>query len=132
MSAGEVPSGGPSATKLPSGGPSATKLPSGGKLEGRVAIVTGGGQGIGEAIVRRLASEGARVAVWDLNEAVGKAVAESVQGRFYRVDVTDAAAVEATTKLVREDLGGLHILVNNAGITRDNWITRMPVRFIMW
>ncbi len=98
-----------------------------GRLQDKVVVVTGGGQGIGEAIVRRLAEEGARVAVWDLNAERGAAVAKDVGGRFDRVDVTDAAAVAAAMDRVAAELGGPQILVNNAGIIRDNWITRMSV-----
>jgi len=64
-----------------------------GRLEGRVAVVTGGGSGIGLATVRRFAQEGARVVVGDVDAVGGKAVAEEVGGAFVSCDVTDAEQV---------------------------------------
>ena len=68
------------------------------RLSGRVAVVTGGASGIGLASVRRLASEGARVVVADLNADAGKATAEEVSGLFVPTDVTDPDAVAAFTE----------------------------------
>ncbi len=101
-----------------------------GKLDGKVALVTGGAQGIGKAIALRLAREGADVAVSDINlekaqetcreiEALGKK-ALAVGG-----SVADAKAAEAMVEKTIEGLGGLDILVNNAGITRDGVLLRM-------
>lgn len=99
-------------------------------LNGKRALVTGAGQGIGRAIALKLASLGAVVAVVDLDGDNAAAVAEEIQkaggsasGRC--LDVSDADAVAGTFKEVIDDLGGLEILVNNAGITRDNLILRM-------
>jgi len=97
----------------------------------KVAVVTGAAQGIGAATARRLAGEGAAVAVVDLSEERSQAVADELVkagGRAIGIgcDVTDAAAVEAMVARVVEELGGLHILVNNAGITRDNLLFKMP------
>ena len=75
---------------------------------GRSAVVTGGAQGIGAAIVERLQHAGARVAVWDL------------EGGGTRVDVADASAVEAATRSALRALGRIDILVNNAGIAGPN------------
>ncbi len=92
-----------------------------GRLAGKVAIVTGAGRGIGEAIARAFAREGAAVAVAEKDTRTGAAVAQDLQAQggravFVETDVTDtdsvARAVEATTR----DLGPIDILVNNAGI----------------
>ncbi len=94
-------------------------------FDGRVAVVTGGAQGIGAATARRLAGDGASVAVLDLRAGAADAVADEITAaggtaRGYACDVTDSAAVGTTIDQVAADLGGLDILVNNAGITRDN------------
>lgn len=90
------------------------------KLEGKVAIVTGGGQGIGEGIVRCLAEEGANVAIVDINGENARKVAAGVEsmGRkslAVEADVTDWEKVQAAVKKVVETLGGVDILVNNVG-----------------
>ena len=82
----------------------------------RVVIVTGGAAGIGKATARRFAEAGARVAVWDVQEgAEGIGTFQT----FQKVDVTDAAAVEAAVAEVFERWGRIDVLVNNAGILRD-------------
>lgn len=94
-------------------------------LEGRVALVTGGARGIGAATARRLHADGARVAVLDLDEAAAAHTAEQTGGIGIGCDVTDGAAVEAAVGRVVAELGGLHILVNNAGVTRDNLLFKL-------
>jgi 3-oxoacyl-[acyl-carrier protein] reductase len=99
-------------------------------LAGKVAIVTGAGQGIGRAIALGLAAAGAKVAVNSATEANSSAVAEAIRaagGEAIAV-AGDVASAEFCQKLVDETvakLGGLHILVNNAGITRDGLLMRM-------
>jgi len=85
-------------------------------LKDQVAIVTGGGQGIGEGIAQRLAAAGARVAVLDLKEDLARSVAESIGGAAVECDVASASSVEKAIGEVRRQLGPIGILVNNAGI----------------
>ncbi|MBR2666777.1 MAG: 3-oxoacyl-[Oscillospiraceae bacterium] len=101
-------------------------------LTGRVAIVTGGSRGIGAAIAVELASQGADVAViYAGNEAAAEAVCArcrdeyGVRAASYRCDVADFAAVKETVDRIKADFGTVNILVNNAGITRDNLVARM-------
>jgi len=90
-------------------------------LRGRVAVVTGGAQGIGLAIVERLAASGARVVVLDRDgEAAQRAAAEVEGASAATVDVTDSAGVDAAVAEVVAREGGLDVLVNNAGITGHN------------
>ncbi len=80
------------------------------------AVVTGGSSGLGEATARALAAAGARVAIFDLNEERGRAVAEEIGGVFCRVDVASSAEVEAAFAAARAAHGQERILVNCAGI----------------
>ncbi len=86
-------------------------------FQGKVALVTGGGAGIGEACCRRLAAGGARVAVADRDRAAAERVADELQDAIaVRVDVSDPADVDAMVAVVREQFGRLDVAVNNAGI----------------
>uniref|UniRef100_UPI0018E4D065 3-oxoacyl-ACP reductase n=1 Tax=Blastococcus atacamensis TaxID=2070508 RepID=UPI0018E4D065 len=87
------------------------------RLEGRVAVITGGGSGIGLASARRLASEGARVVVGDVDEAAGTAAAEEVGGLFVRTDVTSEAEVAALFAAAHDTYGSVDVAFNNAGIS---------------
>lgn len=101
------------------------------RFANKVAVVTGGGRGIGQEIARALAAEGAKVAVVSRSESsCGKAAAE-INADFpdsctaYAVDVADHAAVQELAKKIGEELGAVNILVNNAGVTRDGLLMRM-------
>jgi 3-oxoacyl-[acyl-carrier protein] reductase len=98
------------------------------ELQGQVALVTGGSRGIGLAIATELASAGARVAVVARDEARAQAAADGLPGeghRGYGADVADAEAVNALVKRVEDEMGSLDVLVNNAGVTRDNVLMRI-------
>lgn len=84
--------------------------------KGVAAIVTGGGSGLGAATAAKLASEGARVAIFDLNEETGRAQATAIGGRFYKVNVTDAANVTEAVAEAEREHGVARVLVNCAGI----------------
>ena len=93
-------------------------------LAGRVAVVTGGAQGIGQAIAQRFLDSGARVAIWDIDEAMlGQAagrLGERGPATTTRVELTDEASVAAATAAALAAHGRIDILVNNAGITGGN------------
>ncbi|WP_306360225.1 3-oxoacyl-ACP reductase FabG [Nocardia sp. CC227C] len=96
----------------------------------RIAIVTGAARGIGAETARRLAADGFAVAVLDLDEAAGKPVVDEIVAAGGRalavgVDVSDEQAVETAVRRVAEELGAPTVLVNNAGITRDNLLFKM-------
>ena len=96
----------------------------------RVAIVTGAARGIGAAVAKRLAQDGFAVGVLDLDEAAGKATVEAIEaagGRALAVgaDVSDAEQVEAAVSRVATELGAPTVLVNNAGVIRDNMLFKM-------
>ena len=87
-----------------------------GKLEGRVAIVTGGAQGIGKAIADKLAAEGARVVVADINGPGAEAAAAGIAGLGLEVDIADPGQVAGLVDRTVRELGKLDVLVNNAAI----------------
>lgn len=101
-------------------------------LKGKVAIITGGSRGIGAAITCKLASLGADVAViYAGNTQAAEAVCDGcrrdfgVKARAYACDVADFDKVKATVSEIKADFGGVHILINNAGITRDGLAAMM-------
>jgi NAD(P)-dependent dehydrogenase (short-subunit alcohol dehydrogenase family) len=87
------------------------------RLDGKVAVITGAGSGIGLATARRFAEEGARVVCADIDPAAGSAAAAEVGGLFVQVDVTDEAQVRAMFATAADTYGGVHIAFNNAGIS---------------
>jgi 3-oxoacyl-[acyl-carrier protein] reductase len=96
-------------------------------VQDRVALVTGAAQGIGAAIAARLAAGGAKVALLDLDESTASATADGLDAGAIGIgaDVSQADQVEAAVARVVEEFGGLHILVNNAGVLRDNLLFKM-------
>jgi len=101
------------------------------RFANKVAVVTGGGRGIGQEIARALAAEGAKVAVVSRSAASCGKAAEEINAAFpgaataYAVDVADHAAVQELAKQIVADFGSVNILVNNAGVTRDGLLMRM-------
>ena len=98
------------------------------ELSGKVALVTGGSRGIGKGIAEALAAGGAKVAVVARDAERAAAAAASLEGsghEGFACDVSDEASVDALIKRVEEQLGPLEILVNNAGVTKDNLFVRL-------
>ncbi|TDD79089.1 3-oxoacyl-ACP reductase [Actinomadura rubrisoli] len=87
------------------------------RLEGRVAVVTGGASGIGLATARRFAEEGAVVVIADVDEAAGKPAADQVDGLFVKADVTSEDDVRALYRTVQDAYGRIDVAFNNAGIS---------------
>ncbi|WP_028659084.1 SDR family NAD(P)-dependent oxidoreductase [Nocardioides insulae] len=102
-----------------------------GRFDGRVAVITGAARGIGFGVATRFAEEGASVAIIDLDEqaasdAAGKLpVIGDAKAIGIGCNVGDGASVDAAIARVVSELGGLHILMNNAGVTRDNLLFKM-------
>lgn len=101
------------------------------RFANKVAVVTGAGRGIGQEIARALAAEGAKVAVVSRSASSCGKSADEINAEFpgsakaYAVDVADHTAVQELAKTIGDDFGTVHILVNNAGVTRDGLLMRM-------
>lgn len=98
------------------------------RVKGKTCIVTGAALGIGRACAERLAGEGAAVALFDLHDAEGEALAANLRergarARYWHVDVSDEAAVKRATDEAAKAFGGVHVLVNNAGISGSTKLT---------
>jgi 3-oxoacyl-[acyl-carrier protein] reductase len=98
-----------------------------GRFEGRVALITGAARGIGFGIAQRFAEEGASIAVVDLDESSAAEAAAKLPTKSVGIgcNVADAESAEAAVARCVEELGAIHVLVNNAGITRDNLLFKM-------
>ncbi|GAA2810972.1 SDR family NAD(P)-dependent oxidoreductase [Kribbella solani] len=102
-----------------------------GRYQGRIAVITGGARGIGLGIAHRLAEEGAGIALIDLDEATaaeavaGLPLTDGAKAIAVGADISDGTDVEAAVGRVTGELGGVHVLVNNAGVTRDNYLFKM-------
>ncbi|RKY56689.1 MAG: beta-ketoacyl-ACP reductase [Candidatus Neomarinimicrobiota bacterium] len=99
-------------------------------LDGKIALVTGGASGIGEAISVQFARKGATVIIYDMDEVKAKALCdqlsqEGLKCEAYKVDVSSYDDTQATAKVLKEKYGKIDILINNAGITRDQLMLRM-------
>ena len=86
-------------------------------VDGKVALITGGSNGIGEGVARYLASRGAHLVLADIDDARGRELAAELKGRFIHTDVADPAASTAAVKHAVDEFGGLHIAHLNAGVT---------------
>ncbi|MEL6695657.1 MAG: 3-oxoacyl-ACP reductase FabG [Bacteroidota bacterium] len=100
------------------------------RLQGKVAIITGGAQGIGKATALLFAKEGAKIALWDLNEEKGNETAQALQdlgaeAYFESVNTAGHESVVSATENVMSKWGKIDILINNAGITRDATLLKM-------
>ena len=96
---------------------STTTTPAGARLQGKVGVITGGCSGIGLATARKFRAEGAKVVIADVDEARGPALADELGAAFIKVDVTDAAEVEAMFAFAKSTYGRVDIAFNNAGIS---------------
>ena len=96
-------------------------------LAGKVVLITGASRGIGKAIATTLVAQGAKVAGTATSESGAAKISEYLgeSGKGYALNVTDPASIEATLAAIKADFGDVDVLVNNAGITRDNLLMRM-------
>ena len=96
-----------------------------GRLEGKVAIVTGGGQGFGKGIAEKYLAEGAKVVIADFSEKVGAAAAKELGCDFENINVTKRSDCETLAKSTIEKHGKIDIVVNNAGTTYRNKVNKI-------
>lgn len=100
------------------------------RFQNKVVVITGGAAGIGRAAVEKFARDGAAVAIWDVNEAQGKELEllvlnQGLVAKFNKVNIANFAEVEKAAAEVVKQFGTVHILINNAGITRDATLQKM-------
>ncbi len=105
------------------------------ELKGKTCLVTGGARGIGKMIAKALLEQGARVCIFDVNDAQGKETEEAFADQFGKdaisymnVDITNANDVSKNVEKILDTQGQIDILINNAGITRDNLMMRMSLQ----
>ncbi|MGC9100945.1 MAG: 3-oxoacyl-[acyl-carrier-protein] reductase [Caldisericum sp.] len=102
------------------------------RLKGKVVIITGGASGIGRETAQIFAKEGGRIAIFDMNEAGLREVEDAIRATGgecigYKVDVSDFESVNSAVQKVLNDFHTIDVLVNNAGITRDNFLVKMDI-----
>ena len=97
------------------------------RLTDKIALITGGAAGIGKATAERFLEEGARVIICDVDQNAGEEVVEELGGEisFYQVDVADRIAVQNWVEEIIAEFGRIDVLVNNAGVLRDNQLVRV-------
>ncbi len=95
------------------------------RLQDRVALITGGAAGIGEATAVRFAEEGAKVVICDVNEELGRVTAAAIGADFYKVNVADRGDVQNWVDAAVEKYGRIDILINNAGVLRDGTLVKV-------
>src|SRR5215203_5364706 len=103
-----------------------------GRLEGKVAVITGGASGIGRETAKRFAEEGARVCVGDLADEPGKETAAEIDGLYIHADVTNPDDVQGMYREASERFGGLDVLFNNAGISPPDDDSILETEFEAW
>ena len=96
-----------------------------GLLKNKIAIITGGGRGIGKAIAHQYCKEGATVIIAEFNEQNGKKIADLISGHFFKADISDEESVASLFKYVKTKFSRLDILVNNAGVLQDSTLKNL-------
>ena len=95
-----------------------------GRIEGKIALVVGAAQGIGEAIAKRFVEEGARVVIADVLDEVGQVTAKRLGGTYVHTDISDFEAAKQAVEVAVQNYGSLDIIVQNAGSCSKLWVSR--------